>query len=251
MAATSVRSIGVRARRAMSFVAITWGIATTFVIFEVVSLSSLDLVLAYPALFGDIALSRTVTRSTSCDVRPGRETGRRSPDLSLSDTNVGAWFLGINLGRDALLRQYVRSNPEAFEQLTAAREDLARRLAVPAPTRFIPQQMATANVEFIDFVETGISETTHALAEAFSPRTCHLFKLGAYWGYSEMVRPSLAGERAVFAMEIRYHALRAEVPESLWSPMFDPLPADSKSEDVTAQMTALTNGVTAHLSAGR
>ena len=81
----------------------------------------------------------------------------------------------------------------------------------------------------------------------FSPHACELFKLGALWGYSEMIRPSLPGERAVFAMEIRHHALRADVPEPLWSPMLQRVPADAKSDDVIAQMTTLTNGVTTYL----
>jgi hypothetical protein len=80
-----------------------------------------------------------------------------------------------------------------------------------------------------------------------SPQACELFKLGALWGYSEMIRPALPGERAVFAMEIRHHARRAEVPEPLWSPMMQRVPADAKSEDVIAQMTPLTNGVTTYL----
>ena len=50
-------------------------------------------------------------------------------------------------------------------------------------------------------------------------------------------------------MEIRHHALRAEVPEPLWSPMMQRIPADAKSEDVITQMTALTNGVTTYLTA--
>ena len=62
-----------------------------------------------------------------------------------------------------------------------------------------------------------------------------------------MVRLSLPGERAVFAMEIRYHGPRAEVPEALWSPMIQGLPANAQTKDVVAQMTTLTNGVASYL----
>jgi hypothetical protein len=62
-----------------------------------------------------------------------------------------------------------------------------------------------------------------------------------------VVRPVLPGERAVFALEIRHHARRAEVPEPLWSPMMQRLPADAKAEEVSNQMTILTNGVATYL----
>jgi hypothetical protein len=49
-------------------------------------------------------------------------------------------------------------------------------------------------------------------------------------------------------MEIRYHALRADVPEPLWSPMLQRTPANATQDEVLAQMTTLTDGVTRHLS---
>jgi hypothetical protein len=118
---------------------------------------------------------------------------------------------------------------------------------VPAPAVFRAEQMANANIEFVAVVEQDPGGTAHRLAMTFSPQACELFKLGALWGYSEMVRPALPGERAVFAMEIRHHAQRADLPEPLWSPMLQRVPPDAKFEDVIVQMTALTNGVTTYL----
>ena len=80
MAAPAARPFDSRFRNLVAFVAIVWGVATTFVAFDMVALGGVDLVLSYPALFGDIALSRTVTQSTSCEVRPAtRRTGARPP----------------------------------------------------------------------------------------------------------------------------------------------------------------------------
>jgi len=228
------------------FIAIVWGIATTFVAFEIVSLSGMDLALSYPAVFGNIALSRAVTQSTACTVRPG-DTPSTAAGAVLGDARVGAWFLGVSLGRDAVLRQYAGSNVQALDQIDAARGALAGQLGVPPPVVFRPAQMATANTEFVTFVEQDGSGTAHRFAAGFSPQACELFKLGALWGYSEMVRPALPGERAVFAMEIRHHALRAQLPDALWNPMLQRTPADAKSNDIVAQMTALTNGVTTYL----
>lgn len=230
----------------VAFVSIVWSVAATFVVFEVVALNGTDLVLAYPAVFGDIALSRAVTASTSCVVRAGDE--RELPQsASLRDGRVGAWLLGLNLGRDAVVRQWAKPDSPFLGQLAAGSSALAERLGVPAPAVFRPRQMANANTEFLAFVELDAAKTAHRLAENVSPHGCELFKLGALWGYSEMVRPALPGERAVFAGEIRYHARRAEVPESLWNPMLQRTPANATSEEVLSQTTALTDGVTTYL----
>jgi len=236
-----------RLRKVVAFVSIVWGVAATFIAFEIVSLSGMDLALSYPAVFGSIALSPTVTQSTTCVVDPGNTPELPRSTAGESDGRAGAWILGLDLGRDAVFRQYAESNSPFLAELAAGSSEMADRLGVPPPAVFRPGQIANANTEFVAFVEQDASETAHRIAERVSPQACELFKLGALWGYSEMVRPSLPGERAVFAMEIRFHALRADVPEPLWSPMLQRTPANSKPEEVLAQMTTLTRGVTTYL----
>ena len=129
---------------------------------------------------------------------------------------------------------------------------MRRGSRVPSPEPFTPRQIANANTEFVAFVEQGgAAETARQLAATHSPRACELFKLGAVWGYSEMVRPVLPGERTVFEMEIRHHAMRADVPESLWSPMLQVTAADAKREDIIKSTETLTDGVTAYLAVPR
>ena len=239
MAAPPARSLASRVRHAIAFVAIVWGVAATFLAFDILALSGMGVAMSFPNLVGDIALSRAVTQSTSCTAPAGSATGQ-----ALRDARVGAWLLGVSLGRDAVFRQFAGANPQTLEQTAAGMRDLAGRLGVPAPSVFRPVQIANANTEFVAFVENNGSETARRLAAAWSPQTCELFKLAAFWGYSEVVRLSLPGERAVFAMEIRYHAPRAEVPEALWSPIIQRLPANAKAEEVVAQMTTLTGAVT-------
>jgi len=248
MGPPAARPLASRVRHAIVFVAIVWGVAATFVAFEMVALGGMDVASAFPDLFGDVGLSRAVTQSTSCTARAGNGTSEpRSPTQALRDARVSAWLLGVSLGRDAVFRQYARANPQSLEQTAAGLRTLAGDLGVPAPSVFRPNQIANANTEFVAFVENDGNETARRLAETFSPPTCELFKLAAFWGYSEVVRLSLPGERAVFAMEIRYHAPRAEVPEALWSPMIQRLPANTEAKDVVAQMTTLTNGVATYL----
>jgi hypothetical protein len=252
MALNTARPFASRARHVIAFIAVVWGVAATFVVFEVVSLSAVDLALSYPSLFGDLMLSRTVTESTSCAAPAGSERPQPSTMISEADARVGPWLLGISLGRDAVFRQYAGSNRQVLEQMAKERDDLAARLSVPSPEAFTPEQIASANTEFVAFVEQGgAAETARQLAATHSPRACELFKLGAVWGYSEMVRPVLPGERAVFGMEIRHYARRADVAEPLWSPMLQVTAADAKREDIIASTETLTDGVTAYLAGQR
>ena len=244
MPATPARSFASRLRNVVAFVLIVWGVATTFVAFEVLSLRGTDLVSSYPTVFGDIALSRVVTQSTTCVVSD--TSGVPPTQAGVNGGRANAWLLDLILGRDAVVRQVAASSP-LLTQLAAASGDLARGLGVPEPATFRYRQLANANTEFVAFVEAGAGDTAQRLAANVSTQACELFKLGALWGYSEMVRPSLPGERAVFAMEIRHHALRAEVPERLWNPMLERIPADSKPDEVITQTTALTEGVTTYL----
>jgi hypothetical protein len=237
-----------RARHVIVFIAIVWGVAATFVAFEVVGSSAFDLALSNPALFGDLVLSRTVTGSTSCAEPAGGERPQQSTMMSEADAHVGPWLLGLSLGRDAVFRQYAPSNRQVPEELAKGRDDLAARLSVPSPPPFMPEQFANANTEFVAFVEQGgAAETARQLAATHSPRACELFKLGAVWGYSEMVRPILPGERAVFGMEIRHYARRTDVPEPLWSPMLQVTAADAKREDIIASTETMTDRVTKYL----
>ena len=251
MALRTPRPFASRVRHLIAFVAIVWGIAATFVAFEVVSSSAVDVALSNPGLFGDLMLSRTVTQSTSCAAPAGSEPPP-STTISEAEARVGPWQLGVSLGRDALFRQYAGSNRQTLEQLAKGRDDLAARLSVASPEPFTPEQIANANTEFVAFVEQGgAAETARQLAARHSPRACELFKLGAFWGYSEMVRPMLPGERTVFGMEIRHHAMRADVPAPLWSPMLELTGADARREDIIAATETLTDAVTTYLTGQR
>jgi hypothetical protein len=250
MTAPPGRRLATRVKHAIAFVLIVWGIAATFVAFEIVALSGTDIVVSHPDLFGNIALSRSVTQSVSCSVGPGEIAAAR-PDAGRNNAGAAAWLLGVSLGRDAVVRQLAGASPETLQQLLGGQNILASRLGVPAPAVFSPGHMAAANTEFIAFVEQDGSGTAHRLAIRYSAQTCELFKLGAYWGYSEMVRPALLGERGVFALEIRYHALRADVPEALWSPMLQRSDANVTRDRIAAQTRTLTDKLTTHLTGQR
>src|SRR5688500_975025 len=241
----TARPFASRVRHAIVFVAMVWGVAATFVAFEVVSLGAIDLALSYPAVFGDLMLSRTVTKSTSCVVAAGSERPRPSAVISEADARVGPWVLGLSLGRDAVFRQYAASNRQVLDQLAQGRDDLAARLSVRAPEPFTREQVANAKPEFVASVEQGgAAETAQQLAATHSPRACELFKLGAVWGYSEMVRPFLPGERAVFGTEIRHYARRTDLPEPLWNPMLQVAATDAKREDSITSTEAMADGIT-------
>jgi hypothetical protein len=248
MVLRTARPFASRIRHAIAFVAIVWFVAATFVAFEVFSESAVDLVRAFPGLFGDVMLSPTVTESTSCAPPSGSERAKPPSTIGQTDAGVASWQLGVNLGRDAAFRQFAGSNRQVLDGLAQARHNLAARLSVAPPEPFTPEHIVNANIEFVAFVEQGgATETSQQLAARHSPRACEVFKFGAFWGYSEMVRPLLPGDRTVFEMEIRHHAMRADVPPLLWNPMLEPTPADAARDDIIAATQKLTDDVTTYL----
>jgi len=245
---TAARPFASRVRHLIAFIAIVWGVAATFVAFEVLFVSVGDIASSYPELFGDLALSQTVTESTSCAPIAGGERPQSSTTISEAAARAAAWELGVNFGRDALFRQLAGSNRQVLDELAKGRDGLAARLSVAPPEPFIPAQIANANTEFVAYVEQGgAAETARQLTGRHSPGACEVFKLGAFWGYSEMVRPLLPGEPTVFRMEIRHHATRADLPAELWNPMLQPPPADAAREDIIAATQRLTDGVMTYL----
>jgi hypothetical protein len=251
MALRAARPFASRIRHVLVFIAIVWGVAATFVAFEVVSLSAVDIALSNPAVFGDLMLSRTVAESTSCTGSAGSERAQGAT-ISEADARAGPWLLGLSLGRDAVFRQYAPSNRQVLDQLAQGRTELAARLSVSSPEPFTPEQLASANTEFVAFIEQGAAaETARQLAATHSRRACELFKLGAVWGYSEMVRPVLPGERAVFGMEIRHYARLTDLPDRLWSPMLVVTEPDARRDDIIASTQAMTDSLTKYLAMPR
>ena len=239
-------SFRTRLGRALAFLAIVWAIAATFVAFEMAMVASASLFYAFPDSFGTLALSRDTTESTTCVVSD-RERSLANPVAVSPTAATGSWLLGVGLGRDAVVRQLASASHEILVESAGGLERLAGSLGAPAPPLFVPKQSANANREFVSFVEGDSRGTAHALALRYSPRACELFKLGAVWGYSEMVRPSVPGERAVHALEINYYAKRAGLPPPLWKPMLQATSRTATTDELIAQSEALTNGVTSHL----
>jgi hypothetical protein len=229
-------------KRAAAFVAIVWGVAATFVVSEIAALRVTDLAVAYQDLFGNLLLSRAVSGSRTC------EAG--NPDL-VADNRASdgqAWILGLLVGHDAIFRQFTSVDSQALEALAAQADRSAAALGVNAPERFTPQYQANAHSEFVVFVEADGTETARGLARRHSTRACYLYKLGALWGYTEVLRRVLPGERAGFALEIRHYARLAEVPEELWRPMLGRTPPNATPADLDASTSALTDAMTRYVS---
>lgn len=242
MAATSLAT---RLKRAAAFVAIVWGVALSFVAFEVAILRGMDLALTHPDVFGSLLLRRDVSESTSCDAGPADPAtpGRRG-------ARADAFTLGVGLGREAVFRQWARSNPAAVDPLAAHVQQAAESLGVPAPGSFVPQRLANANTEFVAWLEADRHATAQRLAALHSPQACHAYKLGAVWGYSEVVRMALPGRPAVFRVEIRHYARQIPVPEALWRPMLEPSAAPAGSAELEAEMAAVSAQLVAFLNRG-
>jgi hypothetical protein len=236
--------LSTRRGRAIAFVGIVWAVAGSFIALELAARRGLEVILARPDLAPSLALSRTTRESRTCAVQAGERAAVPGQTPSPAAVQFSTWRMGLTVGRDALTRQYASADRGALAQARAEAKAIARGLGVPTPAVFTPHRMAQATTEFIAFVEDDPSGTARQLATGHSPRACHLYKLGALWGYASLVRPSLAGERPIFAAEIRHHALEAGLPPALWTPMVERTPRGATASAIAEASTALTQRVT-------
>jgi hypothetical protein len=238
--------LAMRARRALAFVAIVWAVGGSYVAFELASSGATDLMLSHPERFGALVLSRATTRSTTCVVAPGETASGAEGGVSAAEARAASWLLGIGLGRDAVIRQLSGADPRMLESGVGQMTRLSEALGVPAPVVFAPRQVVNAHREFAQFVEADDRQIAHRLAVGHAPQDCELYKLGAFWAYSAAVRFFLPDRRAIYDAEIRHHARKAALPESLWRPMVDPS-ASTDGADWAAQQEAVTARITKHL----
>jgi hypothetical protein len=247
----SVVPLSTRARRAAAFVAIVWGIAATFVAFEIVAARGIDFALGYPRLFGPLLLSPATRDSTACTVGANDTPAARNDTLSGADARAASWMLGNRVGNDAQAGMSPTVTRDVLDQSAEGIVKLAALVGTTAPERFRPARIVNGNTEFRNWIETDPHGTAHRLAVNYSPEACRLYKLGALWGYSTMARSALGGERSLFAVEIDHHARAAGLPENVWHPMVERIPAGATPEEINAQSRTQTARVTEHLMKGR
>ncbi len=222
-----------RLRGVAIFVAIIWAIAASFIAFDLLAVAGGGWVGAF-----DLALPAAAQRSTVCNVADETKTG--SPE-----TQAAAWLLGIQAGflaRTAATSEDLQGDAlrAATRQIAAearsAAEQLSARLQVPVPETYVPVNIVNAIVEFGQFIETSPYPTPEALAAAYGRRTCEIYKLGAYSGYSLLVR--LPGTVNPYEVQVRYYARRLNIPDSMWQPIVAPID-DTASNRVTTQISEL------------
>jgi hypothetical protein len=233
-----------RLGRAAAFAGIVWAVAGSFVALEIAARRGLDVLLARPDLAPSFALSRVTRESRTCAVQAGERQAVPVRAPSPAAVQFNTWLMGLKVGRDALARQHGSVDRGVLAEARREIRSIALSLGVPPPGVFTPHRGAQATTEFVAFVEDDASGTARQLATGHSPRTCHLFKLGALWGYAALVRPSVPGERAIFGAEIRHHALEAGLPPPLWTPMVERAPRGAPASQIAEASMALTQRVT-------
>ena len=239
-----------RFKHALLFLAIVWGVASTFVAIEMISLHGMDFVSQHPSWFGRLALSNATQHSTACDAPPSRpSTGATL--LSAADARAGSWILGVSFGQDAQARQSTTIDPAVLESSASRLRQLSGLLATAPPRPFTPQRQLLANTEFVEALERDADGTAHGLAVAYSPAACQLYKLGGFWGYATLSRFALRGAPSMFGIEIGYYAQRAGLPGTLWRPMIARTPQTATVEQINEESARLTTAVTQYLSSAR
>ena len=228
-----------KARRVAAFLAIVWGVAGSFIAFEIVALGGFDLLLMTRGGRA-LALSNAVRQSTSCSAAPKDDPASPATDGGAAGA---AWSLGVISGMQA--QTGTRQGHTSDDVLR-----LAKALGVPTPRRFVPENRVEANLEFVRHVEANEDATATAIASRYGARPCHVFKLGAYWGYAMPIRAALPGEAPPVALELEHHARAAGLDERIWRPLIIRSRADATRQELALESIQLTESVTRHLQPG-
>ncbi|MBS1820071.1 MAG: hypothetical protein JSU08_19220 [Acidobacteria bacterium] len=234
-----------RARDIVTFVALVWAVAGSFVLFDVVMLRGMDVALAHPLLFQSVLLSTATKTSTTCEVDANTTPAYPVGSQDWRVVRAAAWTLGQQVGRDAQAAMSSTVTPETLAASAQAINTFATSLSVPVPSRFQPVNIVNSNTEFVQVLEAGADGTAHALAQRYGADACQLYKLGALWGYAAVARFSLPGERNIYSSEISYYASRLELPNELWQPFVARTRRDAPAAEIMqatlAQSQTLTN----------
>ena len=253
MALRTARPFASRARHLIAFVAIVWGVAATFVAFEFISLSAVDVALSHPGLFGDLMLSRDrhgihVLRSAhwqrAAAAVDNDQRGRRSSGA------LAARYQPRSRCALPAVRGFESSNARTAG--SKAETTLRRDSPSPRPNPSRPSRSPTRTPSSSRLW----SKAAPPKQRGSLPRRIHLEPAScSSSGRSGATRKwfgrSFPEKRTVFGMEIRHHAMRADVPAPLWSPMLELTAADAKREDIIAATETLTDAVTTYLTGQR
>ena len=234
------------ARRVLIFLAVVWGVTGSFIVVEIVGQTAFTALRRMLPAFRERTLPRAVLESTTC-----RGDGAGAAALLPGNVRAGAWSLGVAEGSLAQARMMVERSArvsDAARQMLQSMTDTARALAtalqVPTST-FVPEYTVNANSEFVPFVEG--SETARRLTAMYSPAACHLYKLGAYWGFALMPRTMVPGSEHIFAAELERHARAAALPESVWKSLTAPTAGGASGEALADEADAITTQMKAYL----
>jgi len=254
-----------RVRRIGAFLAIVWGVAASFATIDVLMVGSFDALSDNLEGLDSLAVSSAVHNSTVCQVSAGQQSQRGSP--ASPQVRTTAWALGVQVGSYTRLALWLAEAPRdpgdaptgdrlAFVRQMADRSDseitrLATQLHVVRPDDFRVTNAANGIREFVTFVEDDAHRTARAIAGSYSRETCELYKLGVYWGNSQLLRASLPGERNIYAAEIAYYAKRIGLPEATWRPMIARTPTGATGAQLAAEAEMMTNRVASDLGTPR
>jgi hypothetical protein len=263
-AMTGRTTVLMRVKKLATFVAIVWGVAGSFVLFDFLAMSGAERVAESSDAMDALSLPEEVRDSVTCGA-PHRE-GQNAP-AATPVVQAAAWSFGVQVGararwteiladavqspNDPRRRAWLGDVRRMVQQTDAEVARLASSLGVPRPTAFSERNSATAFREFVTFVEADAQATARTLAGKHSSQVCEAYKIGEYWGYSMMMRDVLPGERNIFAAEIAHYAGRLQLPEPLWRPMVARTPANATTDQLSSETVALTDALTRHFSAGK
>jgi hypothetical protein len=200
--------------------------------------------------------SRVATGSRSCEA--GQGAASVAADLE-ARIPVAAWTLGTREGEYAIwtkqitdgqvvsgatgMQEWLALSLRRASAAAASADRMAATLKVPRAPAFAPPHGREAFDAFQAWLEADAQPTAHGLAIAYAPWVCHLYKLGAYWGYSGLYRAAARNDANVFDGEIRHYAALVSLPPDLTERITLKPPRDMTDAQVMEDTDGITRSI--------
>lgn len=228
-----------RARRLVSFLAITWSIAGGFLLLQI-GLPELTDLAVRKGVIPD-SLTMQPPRAAGVDCAPAIQRAR----AAVVDPRVAAqarflvWRMGFHTGfaggiASATAGSASPVNPSPL--LAEQPQQIAGLLGVDSPRLPTIQHAANALSEFQTFVAQGAGCVAPQLADRYSPRQAALYRYGLILGHAAVYRINAPMLDPLFVPDLRVYGREAQVPIELSQPFvdhtLDTLPGDGPQQKV-------------------
>jgi hypothetical protein len=228
--------------RAITFVAIVWSIAISFLLLESGGQHFVEWAIKNNLIPIDLAMPTASPEALAeCVAAPQARpstTGASQNPAARQQARFNTWEMGYRFGYAVGLAHAGLTEQSQWAELLARVASTGEALRVPSPSAPPFGPSATALLDFAQWVEDDRSCTAFQLERVYDSSFGHLFKLGAVVGHATIYRAACPECGAQFVPQIQHHGREARLPTEAWKPYTEKpalglSPDDRRERDMT------------------